>query len=340
MHDASSPAPQASATTLPGPLVDARALARECPAVHPSHTCSQIVRIFHDDPSLNCMAVLDDAQRIVGVLRSLNILRRGTEGFFQELNGRRSCTQIMDPDPLVFDASVPLLTMSAAVGQLDDRQLIDGFFVTENGKYLGAGRMTDLIRAVSEHHIAVARYANPLTLLPGNVPIDQHIQSCLSARGHFVVGYFDLDNFKAYNDVYGYSAGDAVIRLAASALKAQVHEVHDFLGHVGGDDFVAVFSSSDWERRTQQTLDQFDREVLHHVRPEHIEAGGLFTNNRQGVEVFHNLVSLSAGIVRIAPGDYTLASEISSRLVEAKKQAKKLSGSNYFVDRRAVRHGG
>ncbi len=88
------------------------------------------------------------------------------------------------------------------------------------------------------------------------------------------------------------------------------------------------------------TLRQFDREVLHHVRPEHIEAGGLLTNNRQGVEVFHHLVSLSAGIVRIAPGDYTLASEISSRLVEAKKQAKKLSGSNYFVDRRAVRNGG
>jgi diguanylate cyclase (GGDEF)-like protein len=337
MQETRPPAAPAPATTLFGQPVDARALVRTCPTVHQRYTCNQIVRIFHDDPSLNCMAVLDDEQRIVGVLRSLNILRRGTEGFFHELTGRRSCTQIMDPDPLVFDASVPLLTMSAAVGALDDRHLVDGFFVTEHGKYLGAGRMTDLIRAVSEHHIAVARYANPLTMLPGNVPIDQHIQRSLAAQQHFVVGYFDLDNFKAYNDVYGYSAGDAVIQLAASVLRAQTDEMLDFLGHVGGDDFVAVFSSTDWERRTQQALHQFDREVLRHVRSEHIEAGGLLTNNRQGVEVFHSLVSLSAGIVRIAPGDYALSSEISSRLVEAKKQAKRSPGSSYFVDRRAAR---
>jgi GGDEF domain-containing protein len=324
------------AAALVGQPVNARSLAREFPAAHLGYTCNQIIRKFHDDPSLNCMAVLDNEHRIVGVLRSLNILRRGTEGYFQELTGRRSCSEIMDPDPLVFDANVPLLTMSAAVAELDDRNLIDGFFVTEDGKYLGAGRMTDLIRAVSEHHITVARYANPLTMLPGNVPIDQHIQSCLSAFKHFVVGYFDLDNFKAYNDVYGYSAGDAVIRLAASALKAQTDEVVDFLGHVGGDDFVAVFSSPDWECRTQNALSFFDQEVKRYLRPEHIQAGGLFTNNRQGAEVFHGLVSLSAGLVQIWPGDFALSAEISNRLVEAKMQAKKKPGSSYFVDRRNV----
>jgi GGDEF domain-containing protein len=336
MEDKPVNASAVPAAALFGQPVNARSLAREFPAAHQRYTCNQIIRIFHDDPSLNSMAVLDDEQHIVGVLRSLNILRRGTEGFFHELTGRRSCSQIMDPDPLVFDADQPLLTMSAAVGELDDRHLIDGFFVTENGKYLGAGRMTDLIRAVSEHHIAVARYANPLTMLPGNVPIDQHIQSCLLARKNFVVGYFDLDNFKAYNDVYGYSAGDAVIRLAASALKAQADEVQDFLGHVGGDDFVVVFSSEDWESRTQRALHHFDREVMRHLRPEHIHAGGLITSNRQGVEVFHNLVSLSAGLVRVMPGDFTLPAEISSRLVEAKKQAKKAPGSSYFVDRRLL----
>jgi GGDEF domain-containing protein len=167
---------------------------------------------------------------------------------------------------------------------------------------------------------------------PGNVPIDQHIQSCLSARKHFVVGYFDLDNFKAYNDVYGYSAGDAVIRLAASALKAQTDEANDFQGHVGGDDFVIVFSSADWEYRTQKALDSSDQEVTRHLRPEHIQAGGLVINNRQGVEVFHSLVSLSAGLVQIWSGDFAIAAEISSRLVEAKKTP----GSSYFLDRRTV----
>jgi GGDEF domain-containing protein len=227
--------------------------------------------------------------------------------------------------------------MSQAVAQLDDQQLMDGFFVTEHGRYLGVGRMTDLIRAVSEQQIVTARYANPLTLLPGNVPIDQYIQSCLSAQRNFVVGHFDLDNFKAFNDVYGYSAGDEVIRLAASVLKAHTLDAGDFLGHIGGDDFVMVYCSADWEHRAQAALDDFDLRVRSHFRPEHMAAGGLVTNNRQGVAVFHALVSLSAGLVRIAPGDYELPSEISGHLVEAKKQAKQVAGSSYFIDRRASR---
>ena len=300
-------------------------------------TANQIVRRFHDDPSLNCLAVVDANDCIMGVLRSLEILRRGTEDFFHELTGRRSCTHIMDPNPLVFDVAETLLGMSQAVAELEDRQLMDGFFVTENGRYLGVGRMTDLIKAVSEQQITAARYANPLTLLPGNVPIDQHIQACLSAQRNFVVGHFDLDNFKAFNDVYGYSAGDEMIRLAARVLKTQTHESCDFLGHIGGDDFVMVFGSTDWEHRVHSVLRGFDQAVRTHFRDDHLAAGGLVTNNRQGVEVFHALVSLSAGLVRIAPGDFELPSEISERLVEAKKQAKKIPGSSFFIDRRASR---
>jgi GGDEF domain-containing protein len=323
-----------------GQSPDARALTRWLAPVTAQLTANQAVRCFHDDPDLNCLAVVDENGHILGVLRSLEILRRGTEGFFPELVGRRSCTLLMDPNPLVFDVAETLLGMSQAVAQLHDQHLMDGFFVTEHGRYLGVGRMTDLIKAVSEQQIVTARYANPLTLLPGNVPIDQHIQSCLSAQCSFVVGHFDLDHFKAFNDVYGYSAGDEVIRLAASVLKDQCQESFDFLGHIGGDDFVMVYRSSDWELRVKTILHIFDLSVRAHFRPEHIAAGGLVTNNRQGVELLHALVSLSAGLVRIAPGDYKLPSEISSRLVEAKKQAKKVPGSSYFIDRRASHSAG
>jgi GGDEF domain-containing protein len=298
-------------------------------------TANQIVRMLHDDPALNCLPVVNAHNQIIGVLRSLEILRRGTEDFFQEITGRRSCTHIMDTRPLVFDAAQTVLEMSKAVAELDDRQLMDGFFVTEAGSYLGAGRMTDLIRAVSDQQINTARYANLLTLLPGNVPIDEHIQKCLDSAQTFVVGYFDLDNFKAFNDVYGYRAGDDIIQLAASVLRKVVAEGSDFAGHVGGDDFVLVFVSPDWEHRVGLALQEFDTRVRSHFQPDHLAAGGLLTQNRQGVTVFHALVSLSAGVIRIAPGDFSSPSEISYRLVEAKKQAKKLPGSSYFVDRRS-----
>ena len=315
----------------------ARQLARSVRTVDASVTANQVLNIFHDDPSLNALAVVDEDNKIIGVLRSHQILRRGTEFFFHELAGRRSCTRVMDLHPLVFDVNASLQEMSKAVTELDDRLLSDGFFVIENGSYLGAGRMTDLIKAVTEQQLTAARHANPLTLLPGNFPIDQHILQLLADRKAFVACYFDLDNFKPFNDVYGYVAGDEVIRLTGRVLSQYMHPTEDFLGHIGGDDFMAIFGSTDWESRVQQVLRQFDDDVRLYFRAEHLVGGGLVTNNRQGIEVFHGLVALSAGIVKVTPGDYEWPSEISERLVEAKKQAKLTPGSSYFVDRRSVK---
>ena len=151
---------------------------------------------------------------------------------------------------------------------------------------------------------------------------------------HFVVGYFDLDNFKAFNDVYGYRAGDAVIQLTAEILAEGIDPIQDFLGHVGGDDFVISFRSQDWEQRVQQILTIFDGRVIDHFSEEHRASGGITTNNRQGLEVFHSIVSLSVGLVKVQPGEFGSHAELSQRLVEGKMLAKKMVGSSYFVDRR------
>jgi GGDEF domain-containing protein len=297
-------------------------------------SCGQAVRLFHDEQGLNSLPVLDQQHMVVGVLRVLDILRHGTENFFDEIFGHRSCTTIMDRSPLVFDHACSLQVMSAAVAALNDRQLVDGFLVTNEGRYVGTGYMVDLIQAISDRQIALARYANPLTLLPGNVPIDENILSCLSAKIPFTVGYFDLDNFKAFNDVYGYRAGDSAIQLAAQILVEMADPALDFVGHVGGDDFVTVFRSQDWERRVQKVLGKFDESVKGFFSEDHLAAGGIVATNRQGHEVFHPLMSLSAGLLSIQSSEINSHSEISQHLVEAKKVAKKAHGSSYFVDRR------
>ncbi len=325
MHEASP------ATRQP---VNAGDLIRHTRYVTAATTCGQIIKLFHDEPDLNSLPVLDHNQQVVGVLRVLDILRHGTENYFDEIFGRRSCVTIMDGAALLFDHTRSLHFMSEAVAALNDRQLVDGFFVTDAGRYIGAGHMTDLIRAVSDQQIALARYANPLTLLPGNVPIDEKILSCLTARVPFVVGYFDLDNFKAFNDVYGYQAGDGVIQLAARILVEMTDPVLDFVGHVGGDDYVVVFQSVDWEWRVQKILSQFDNSVKSLLTEEHLAAGGIVATNRQGFEVFHPLLSLSAGLLNVKSSEYGSHSEISQRLVEAKKFAKQTVGSSYFIDRR------
>jgi EAL domain-containing protein (putative c-di-GMP-specific phosphodiesterase class I)/GGDEF domain-containing protein/predicted transcriptional regulator len=323
-----------------GSAICARNLANVATTVTPAVSCTGVIRMFGTDNRLNALPVLDDENRVVGILRSNDVLRRGSEIFFAEVYGRRSCSVIMDVHPLVFDASATLRTMSEVVANLDDRHLVDGYIVTEDGRYSGSGKMTDLLKAVSDIQIITARYANPLTLLPGNVPIDEQIKACLASGENFAAAYFDLDYFKAFNDVYGYRTGDNVIQLAARILSETAEIGLDYLGHVGGDDFVLIFRSPDWELRVQTILNNFDQEVKSFFRTEHLAHGGFVTQNRQGVDVFHPLVSLSAGIVLVEPGLMDCPQDLSEQMAETKKMAKKMTGSSYFVNRRAGRQSG
>lgn len=319
----------------------ARDLAKRGTTVTPDSSCAQVIAMFAADRQLQSLPVLDAQGRVLGLLRSLDVLRRGSERYFFEIMGLRSCTRIMDPRPLLFDAATPLRDMSETFMQLGDRQLVDGFIVTEQGRYYGSGRMSDLIRAVTEMEIFAARHANPLTLLPGNTSIDDGLRKLLDSGEYFVAAYFDLDHFKAYNDAYGYRAGDTLIQLAARILSKHTDPVWDFLGHIGGDDFVVTFRSPDWETRVQAILREFDTDVRGYYSLQDLQAGGIRALNRQGVEVFHPLVGISAGLVVVEPCGLELPAELSALLAETKKVAKRDSGSSYFVDRRhAVRQDG
>ena len=111
---------------------------------------------------------------------------------------------------------------------------MDGFIVTENGPYVGLGTGDQLVRSVTEARIEAARHANPLTFLPGNISISQHIERLLKKQVHFVACYADLNHFKPYNGYYGYWRGDEMIRLMARLAMEQCDTQRDFLGHVGG----------------------------------------------------------------------------------------------------------
>lgn len=301
-------------------------------------TCNQVVEMFSSQPNLMSMPVLDDEARPIGLLRAMEVLQHGSERYFLDVFGRRSCTMVMDRHPLVFDFATTLRTMSEAISNVEDKQLVDGFIVTREGLYFGIGRVADLLRAISDLQVFSARYANPLTLLPGNVPIDTQIENLIGQSVPFVAVHWDLDNFKPFNDLYGYRAGDEIIQLTARILHQTCDGEIDFLGHVGGDDFVTLFCSEDWEARVQQAISQFDSAVLGHFTAEHVAARGFETLNRQGENVFHPLTSISAGVVKVEPGIYEAAAQVSRAIGSAKKQAKRIDGSAYFVERRRPEH--
>jgi EAL domain-containing protein (putative c-di-GMP-specific phosphodiesterase class I)/GGDEF domain-containing protein len=318
-----------------GAITTAAQLARRGHTVSPQMSCKAVVDLFRLDDQLLSMPVLDEQQRPIGVLRSLHVMKRSTERYFMDIFARRSCRELMDPTPLVFDVSTPLRAMSDAVANLDERLLTDGFIVTRDGAYFGSGRSSDLLKAVSDLQVHAARYANPLTLLPGNVPIDNHLDRLITAGETFAAVVWDIDHFKPFNDVYGYRIGDDIIRLAARVLTQAADPQLDFVGHIGGDDFVMVLSSADWEARLTRVCEAFDAGVRSFFSAEHQAAGGYVTLNRQNQPTFHPLPTISAGAVLHLPGSVENSRALSSALAEPKRVAKgRAGGSRFFVDRR------
>jgi diguanylate cyclase (GGDEF)-like protein len=176
---------------------------------------------------------------------------------------------------------------------------------------------------ITEMQISAARYANPLTQLPGNVPINEHIDRMLAANSGFVAAYIDIDNFKPYNDTYGYRRGDDVIQLLGSLICEAVDQRVDFVGHIGGDDFFVVFQSADWEQRCWEIVHRFDDLVAGMVNVnEHVQSGYL-AENRKGELVLQALPTLSIGAVTVEPGEYESHREVAAAASVAKKQAKK-----------------
>ncbi|MBS4096291.1 MAG: GGDEF domain-containing protein [Sulfuricella sp.] len=308
-------------------------LLRKVTSVTPETPNEVVYEIFNEDPEIHALPVVDGG-RPVGLINRYKLIDGFTRPFRRELYGKKPCAKFMDPAPLVVEKDISIQELSNRIVEAETHHLSNGFIITDNGQYLGLGTGHDLVREITDMQINAARYANPLTLLPGNVPIDEHIERLLQSHSRFCVCYCDLDHFKPFNDVYGYHRGDEVIQLTAKVLSGFCDPTQDFIGHVGGDDFIILFQSADWESRCQNILTMFGECILNFFSNEDRERGGYVTEDRQGKKVFHPLTSLSLGVVKVEPGQFRSLHQVAAAAAEAKKQAKKIPGNALFVERR------
>jgi diguanylate cyclase (GGDEF)-like protein len=204
----------------------------------------------------------------------------------------------------------------------DQRYLSDGFIATDNGRYVGIGTGDQLVRSVTETRIEAARHANPLTFLPGNIPITQHIERLLKKQACFVACYADLNHFKPYNDYYGYWRGDEMIRLLARIAMEQCDAQRDFLGHVGGDDFILLFQSEDWRARCERLVAEFGERARALFDENARQAGGIEAEDRHGVRRFFPCTTLSIGAVVVDGHQFTRAEDVANLAAMAKHDAK------------------
>ena len=181
------------------------------------------------------------------------------------------------------------------------------------------------------------RKVSPLTGLPGNVQIQVELKKRLLKKENFAIIYFDLDNFKEYNDTYGFLKGDEIIKFTAKTILNTMHnyKIEDsFVGHIGGDDFVGIISEVDYNKLCQDIIINFDNNIKQFFNDEDIERGYLEVANRKGIIEQFPITAISIGVVTVEPGEYTNPLEIGEVGAQVKHLAKKQIGSAYVVNRR------
>lgn len=204
-------------------------------------------------------------------------------------------------------------------------------------KSLGKEYLYYIIKNISRL-LRVNRTVSPLTGLPGNVKIQTELKKKISQKDPFTVLYLDLDNFKSYNDVYGFVRGDEIIKLTAKVITNNVYSIEDanvFVGHIGGDDFVAILDENvDYESVCQNILTEFDAEVTSYFTEEDLRKGYLEIQNRKGVMEEFPLTSLSIGVVVAEKERFSNILEIGEVGAQVKHLAKATQGSCYAINRR------
>jgi len=230
---------------------------------------------------------------------------------------RKSVRDLMDPHPLMVDQQMLIDEVSALATGRNNLKRYDDVIVTQGGEFRGVVSVQSLLDVMSKVKIEIAKYANPLTGLPGNTRIEEELRLWVRGNEPFCVLYIDLDKFKQFNDKCGFEHGDQMIMFLSQLLHRQLGKYgakQDFLGHIGGDDFVIITSPERCDRIGNETLRLFNRAVqmrLKQLGQQHVE------------------LSVSLAAIEIPTCSDMDPLEIAAHAAEMKAVAKSQAGCTY-----------
>jgi EAL domain-containing protein (putative c-di-GMP-specific phosphodiesterase class I)/GGDEF domain-containing protein len=318
---------------------DLASLLNEQQAMDRDTPTAVVLEAFRRQANLNSLAILDGQGQPCGIVHRHSLSDALLKPFATDLFARKPISRLMNNDFLAVELSQSLQQVSRLITSRARQRIEEDFIITLNGSYLGLGRVMDVLKLITELKIQQARYANPLTLLPGNVPIQQCLTRLLQQQRESVICYVDIDSFKPFNDLYGYGRGDEVLLCLAQCLNDRVDPSRDFVGHIGGDDFLLVLGPEEWRKRLGQLLDDFQGQCRRFYRSEHLDAGCFVALDRQGLRQEFPLLSLSIGVVHLHPQacERLDADQLAQMASQAKHHAKNVQGySVHVIDSLAV----
>lgn len=293
-------------------------------------TAESVVKMFRADVRLTCIPVVDGEQPL-GMVSRAELLNAFSRPFAHDLYAKKSIIEFISPTSLMVDESCELKKVGQLITEDPHQNLSVDFIVTRNGTYAGVGKIRHLLRCITEEKLRAAKHCNPLTQLPGNVPLYEWIDHLLHLQEEFLVAYVDINHFKPFNDAFGYSFGDEIILRLSKILCRHLDAELDFIGHVGGDDFIVIFRSQDWRARCESVFADFAQayqELLPQAQREY------WSHDRNGKRQRFGALTLAIGTVRPNFASCSTHHHVSLLLADAKAQAKLIGGNAIFESRR------
>lgn len=248
------------------------------------------------------------------------------------LNGYDTCREIRNN---LRTSNIPVIMLTARA-DVDDKIMGLEFgaddYITKpcDSRELIARVEANIRRSTQE------REASPLTGLPGNIQIHDQIDKRIKLGKSFALFYLDLDNFKCFNDGYGFTQGDKVIRLLADIITDTVFKIgnsSDFVGHIGGDDFILISSPEKVDVLCREIIQKFDSRIPGPYAEEDRSRGYICAENREGKKIRCGIMTLSIGVVVSDGSSYATLWDIVGAGAEAKRTAKKNIGSSYHIEK-------
>jgi diguanylate cyclase (GGDEF)-like protein/PAS domain S-box-containing protein len=320
-----------------------RSVANQIKPVSPQDRIIKVLSRFQMDKDLKVLPVVE-GETIVGIVNRSTFLEDhiiGRNGFAAHINHAKKIRELMEPLEFCFDAATPIEEAAKTLQSVISNLRIDNICITSNGAYSGVIDVNRFIKAMTDIQIVLAKGANPLTGLPGNTSIERKICERLDCGTPFDIAYIDIDDFKPFNDHYGFQKGDEVIKKLAEIITAVTAACSlsqtSFCGHIGGDDFILITESLQAEQLSTRIIATFEGERLAFHGPRDHGNDGYRALNRKGELESFPLISLSVGIVNTSLSEVGSYAKLASLSTEVKKAAKKKTGSSIVVDGRAVR---
>ncbi len=298
--------------------------------VSPKIPADYVYNIFKENPDLFGLCVVEDGVPL-GIITYEKLALKMSGHYGYSLYQNKPISEIMCRDFLAVDSLTSISTVSYQAMSRMKEYLYDFIVVTEQGKYIGTVTIKDLLQKAMEIEVNNAKHQNPLSGLPGNVIVEQQLSRCIKGNGNYSVAYIDIDNFKAYNDVYGFENGDLVIKFLADILRNNIPRGH-FIGHIGGDDYVVIIYDQVTEEYFTGISEQFRQEVLRFYSPGDMKRGYITATSRRGESEQYPLLTVTIVVTNNAGNHWNNVYEMTEALAKQKRKAKQKKLSAFYID--------